>query len=306
MDRTGFLGGSDISSILGISPWKSQYKLYLEKIGEAPEEYDPRKEKIFARGKRLEPVIVEMLVDELQSRGHSVTVMARNERYVDKEHDFLACEIDVELAVDGELMNGEIKTVHSFAAKAWGEEGSDEIPLYYLSQVAYGLMIKPRKRAIVAALIGADDLRIHYVDRDQELINIIRTKAVEFWNRVMFRDPPPVESFEDVKHLYKQDKGLVIDACEEMLDLCTRLREHKEMIKASEQAADDLTSKIKLIMGDASVAIHNDRKLCTWSTSKARKVTDWEGLAKSFNPAPEIIEMYTSTKPGNRPFILRG
>jgi hypothetical protein len=106
--------------------------------------------------------------------------------------------------------------------------------------------------------------------------------------------------------LYKQDHGLVIDACDEMLSLCSQLREHKDMIKASEQAADDLTSKIKLIMGDASVAIHNDRKLCTWQTGKNRKITDWESLAKSFKPAPEIIEMYTSTKPGNRPFILRG
>ena len=32
------IGGSDVASILGLSPWKSQYQLYLEKRGELEEE----------------------------------------------------------------------------------------------------------------------------------------------------------------------------------------------------------------------------------------------------------------------------
>ncbi|SFI76465.1 YqaJ viral recombinase family protein [Nitrosomonas sp. Nm34] len=305
MNRQSFIGGSDAASILGISPWKSAYTLYLEKIGESQEEQDQHKERIFARGKRLEPVVVEMLTDELQSRGHEVKIVARNERYGDPEHEFLKSEIDLELLIDGEPVNGEIKTVHPFAAKDWGAEGSDEIPLYYISQVMHGLMIRPRQRAIVAALIGADDLRIHYVDRDQELIDIIREKELLFWNRVISRDPPPVTSFEDIKHLYKKDHGIVIDADGELVSLCSQLREHKNAIKAAEQMAEDLSGKIKLLMGDASVVMHEGRKLCTWITNKNSKSTDWKSLAMSFNPAPEVIEMYTNTKPGARPFLLK-
>lgn len=305
MNRQSFIGGSDSASILGISPWKSAYTLYLEKIGEAPEKHDSLKERIFARGKRLEPVVVEMLVDELKSIGHDVEIVARNERYSDPEHAFLACEIDLELSIDGEPMNGEIKTVSPFAAKDWGEEGSDEVPLHYLSQVAHGLMIRPRQRAIVVALIGADDLRIHYVNRDQELIDIIRAKEIEFWNRVVNRDPPPVSSFEDVKHLYQKDHGLVIDADDELFSLCSRLRAHKDAIKEEEEIAKEIIGKIKLQMGDASVLMHQGRKLCTWSTNKDSRKTDWESLAKSLKPSAELIAQFTEVKPGARPFLLK-
>ena len=29
MDRTRFIGGSDVAAILGVSPWKSPFRLYL-------------------------------------------------------------------------------------------------------------------------------------------------------------------------------------------------------------------------------------------------------------------------------------
>ena len=38
MNRRTYLGGSDTAAILGLSPWKSPLELYLEKIGEAPEQ----------------------------------------------------------------------------------------------------------------------------------------------------------------------------------------------------------------------------------------------------------------------------
>ncbi|MBK8117555.1 MAG: YqaJ viral recombinase family protein [Candidatus Accumulibacter sp.] len=104
------------------------------------------KQRLFDRGHRWEPVVVEMLVDELLDRGHDVQIIDRNARYQDPEFPFLACELDLELLIDGEEHNAEIKTVSPFAAKAWGEQDTDEIPLYYAAQVMHGLMVKPRKR----------------------------------------------------------------------------------------------------------------------------------------------------------------
>ena len=168
-DRTAFIGGSDVAAILGVSPWKSPFQLYQEKIGAFCEEITREKQRLFDRGHRWEPVVVEMLVDELLDRGHDVQVIDRNARYQDPEFPFLACELDLELLIDGEEHNAEIKTVSPFAAKAWGEQDTDEIPLYYAAQVMHGLMVKPRKRAIVAALIGVDDLRLFY-DNDMRFL----------------------------------------------------------------------------------------------------------------------------------------
>ena len=89
MNRQGYIGGSDAAAILGISPWKSPYQLYMEKVGEWQEEIDEKRERIFARGRRLEPIVVDMLVDELKSDGHDVEVIERNQRYTDSELNYL-------------------------------------------------------------------------------------------------------------------------------------------------------------------------------------------------------------------------
>ena len=226
-DRTKFIGGSDVAAILGVSPWKSQFRLYQEKTGEYVDDITPAKQRVFDRGHRWEPIVVEMLVDELQGCGHDVQIIARRARYQDREYKFLACELDLELLIDGEQHNGEIKTVHPFAAKEWGEPGTDEVPIHYAAQVMHGLMIKPRRRAIVAALIGIDDLRIHFVERDEETIAAIRAKEVEFWRRVQDRDAPPPETADDVKWLYAKDGGIVMEADDDLFSMCDSLKRHK-------------------------------------------------------------------------------
>ncbi|MBA3756083.1 MAG: YqaJ viral recombinase family protein, partial [Nitrosomonas sp.] len=198
-DRTKYIGGSDTAAIIGVSPWKSAFMLYQEKTGEYREEVTPAKQKIFNRGKRWEPIVIEMLMDELEDRGHDVTIIGRNNRYKDPEYDFLAAEIDLELVVDGKIINGKMKTVHPFAAKDWGEEGTDEIPIYYTSQVLHGQMVTQKDQTIVAALIGADDLRVHFVNRDEEMIQIIRAKEIEFWHRIQNRESPEPTTADDIK-----------------------------------------------------------------------------------------------------------
>lgn len=168
-DRSKFIGGSDTAAILGVSPWKSAFQLYQEKTGEYQEEITPAKQKIFNRGKRWEPIVIEMLVDELEDRGHDVKIITRNQRYIDPDYGFLAAEIDLELLLDGQHINGEMKTVHPFAAKDWGEQDTDEIPIYYTSQVSHGQMVTGRNRTIVAALIGADGTVSDVIQGSSEL-----------------------------------------------------------------------------------------------------------------------------------------
>lgn len=313
-DRSRFIGGSDTASILRVSPWKSDFQTYQEKTGEFKEEVTPAKQKIFNRGKRWEPIVIEMLVDELEDRGHDVKIITRNQRYVDPVYSFLAAEIDLELMIDGEYHNGEMKTVHPFAAKDWGEQGSDEIPIYYTAQVLHGLMVTGRDKTIVAALIGADDLRVHLVNRDDEMIQIIRSKEVEFWDRIQRRDPPEPTSPEDIKRLYQFDSGISMDADEELLELIGELSNIKTNYKAAEARIETLTTQIKARMGEAALLMHNGTKLATWKTNKESVKTDWEeaffdlvlaskGLGKA--DIDSIIKKFTVTKPGARPFSLK-
>lgn len=305
IDRTQFIGGSDAAAILGISPWKSALQLYLEKIGDAVDDVSPEKQRVFARGKRWEPVVVEMLVDDLQDRGHDVQIISRNARYQDREFPFLACELDLELLIDGEECNAEMKTVHAFAAKAWGDPGTDEIPIYYAAQAMHGLMINPRQKCIVAALIGADDLRIHQIERDDETIAGIRAKELAFWQRVQDRNPPDPETAADVKWLYAKDAGEVAEADDELLRLIGELHFQKTTAKHAEAAIDRISTQIKLAMGNAALLLRDGRPIATWKSNKPSKKTDWQAVAGELSAPQELIERHTKIVAGNRPLILK-
>ena len=305
-DRKQLIGGSDVAAILGVSKWKTPFQLYQEKIGAFVEEITPEKQKVFDRGHRWEPVVIEMMVDELKSRGHDVEIIARNERYQDPECSFLACEIDVELRIDGEELNGEIKTVHPFAAKEWGEPETDEVPIYYAAQVMHGLMIMPRRRSIIAALIGADDLRIHFMARDEETIAGIRAKEIEFWQRIQDKNPPPPIDPEDVKWLYQRDGGTAIAASDDILDMVQHLKDMKASAKAQEGQIELLSARIKAFMGTNAVLLGPDGKpLAAWKNNKDSIVTDYKAAYLDLKPTAYHTARFTTTKSGNRPFTIK-
>ena len=313
VNRSEFLGGSDTAAILGVSPWKSPFQLYQEKIGAFCEEITREKQRLFNRGHRWEPVVVEMLVDELMDRGHDVQIIDRNARYQDPEFPFLACELDLELLIDGEEHNAEIKTVSPFAAKAWGEQDTDEIPLYYAAQVMHGLMVKPRKRAIVAALIGVDDLRLHQIERDEETIAAIRAKEVEFWRRVQERDAPEPTTADDVKWLYARDGGIVMEADEELVRLCEEIRQGKDIAKQCDARIETLSTRLKCAMGHASTLVYQGQRLATWKSNKDSDKTDWKQAFEILQKIAEAnaeeivtaIRASTKTVAGARPLLIK-
>lgn len=304
-DRRNFIGGSDVAAILGVSKWKSPFQLYMEKTGQYAEEVTQAKQRIFDRGHRWEPIVVEMLVDELQSRGHDVEIIARNERYQDPEFPFLACELDLELLVDGEEINGEMKTVHPFAAKDWGETETDEIPIYYAAQVMHGLMIKPRRRAIVAALVGTDDLRIHSITRDEETIAAIRARELEFWQRIQAGNPPEPTDPADIKWLYQCDGGTVMEADDALFAAYRDLCDYKTRAKNLEAHIELVATRIKSRMGNAARLIYRGETLATWKNNKESIATDWKSAYLDLGPTDEHKAKFTTTKPGTRPFILK-
>ena len=305
LNRCNFIGSSDCSAILGVNPWKSTRQLYDEKTGEYIEEISPKKERIFSRGKRWEPVVIEMLVDELESRGHDVDILYRNNRYTDPEFDFLAAEIDLEILLDGEHVNCEMKTVHPFAVRDWGAEETDEIPIYYLTQVLHGMMITGRSKTIVAALIGADDLRVHVVPRDDEMIQFIRQKEIEFWQRIQDRKPPDAVSAEDVKRLYQHDSGIVIEADKTILDMVGELQRLRSDNKLLETNIETLNTKIKALMGEASAVIYQGTRIVTWHSNKESTRIDWQAAYLSLDPPAGHINRFITVKPGARPFKLK-
>ena len=308
LDRSTYLGGSDVAAILGVSPWATPFMLFQKKTGAFVEELTPAKRRILERGARWEPIVLEMLVDELTDRGHEVEVIATGQRYLDPEYGFLAAEIDAELIVDGEPVNGEMKTAGYFAAGAWGEYDSNEVPIYYLAQVMHGLMIQPRQRTVIAAVTGFDERpMIRWVDRDEETIAAIRAREIEFWQRIQSGDAPDPVTPEDVKWLYPKDSGATLEADIELLEACGDLKALKANAKDLDAQIELLATKVKARMGEAAALLGpNGKPIATWKTNKAGgSKTDWQAVAVDVGATPEKIAEHTKTTPGARPFLVK-
>lgn len=264
-DRQKFLGGSDVASIYGVSPWRTPLQLWEDKIKPRSEDENPERKKFFARRKRQEPVIAEMLADEYGIEVVRLSLDDHPNRYTDSEYPFLAAEIDFEFLMsqsvrdafpdrpefceipDGTLLNGEIKTVHPFKASEWGEQGSEDVPIYYAAQVMHGLGVAPGKRpaAIVAALFGLDTLLCFPIMRDEETIAAMREKAVEFWTvNVMQRKPPAMVNVDDVKRFYAGFNGKPVDLSSEAFEALSGLDQIRKQRSQLDQDEQELQWRI--------------------------------------------------------------
>lgn len=260
LDRRTYIGGSDIAAIMGLSPWMTPLQCYERKVNPEPEVLTPEKKKFFARRKRQEPVIAEMLFD---TYGIEVTRLSMDDdqnRYIDGRHPFLAAEIDFEFRMseairiafpdrpqvcaipDGTLCNGEIKTVHPFKAKEWGEEGSEDVPIHYAAQVMHGLGItRTRPMALVAALFGIDNLVCFPVIADGVTIAAVREKAMLFWTQhVLARVPPDPINMDDMMRLLSRVNGRPVEADPATLEALSNLRDIRASMGAMEKEKKEL------------------------------------------------------------------
>ena len=281
-DRATYIGGSDAATILGVSPWQTRYQLWVRKTGLISEQTDPAKEKIFARGKRLEPVILQMFEDET-----GLHVDHRNRRFQDAEYPFLAAEIDGETGEE----NIDAKTAQPFARHLWGEPGSDEIPIYYAAQFMHGLMVTGRDVCHVAALIGLDDFRVFRIERDDDLIALIRERELEFWDLVQTQTPPPIETAEDALSVWPTSHVETVEVSEAVADLMRELKLVKAQIKGLETRETELKDAILPAFQDAEAIASAGRVLATWKSQNASRL-DQQALATAL---PDIVEQFTAT-----------
>ena len=275
MDRRTYLGGSDVAAVLGISPWRTAYEVWLQKRAPDPPVPQPPTP-VQKRGQRLEPVILQMLIDESQE-GHEglppLLVVNRNERYRHPTYDFLAAEIDAEAVIDTMAVqypvNIEIKSANPRWSRAWGESGTDEIPLHYAAQVIHGLAVTGRRKCIVGALIGIDDFRWYIIEPDDAVVDGVVRMECDFWfNHVLMGESPPLRTLADVDAAYATDIGDTMLADSLTVGDIESLHELRAHIDDLSKDADELELRIKKAMGShAALVDETGRRLATWKTS---------------------------------------
>lgn len=272
-DRKTYLGGSDAAGILGLSPWATPLDIYFRKVGYPgdPPPADPMREKIWKRGKRMEPVVIEMLRDEYPIEITKVSTEQEPNRYRDEEYPFMAAEIDFEWTVTrqmieyfpkfkdlplGSTQNGEVKTVHPFGAGEWGEATTDEIPVHYGCQSMHGLGVTKRLACLYALLIGSDNLIPYQIMNDPEIMGPMRKRLANFWlQHVIPKIAPSPVNLPDIYRMLRLKGDTEIQVNADVLKLIQELVIAKGQEKMAQEEIEDIQFKIgEQVLGAEAVA----------------------------------------------------
>jgi len=302
--RRNFICGSDVPAILGLSSFRNIHDIYLSKI-ETGEPDDSKKtdEQIF--GHRMEPVIS----DEFQARHPELTILKLEENYLVVSHSepIFGYSPDRVIRVENGTQNmllGEIKNFHWMMKKRF-EDG--EIPDAIIAQIQHGMGVMDLKKCWLMVLTGGQNFFDFLIDRDQELIDLMRPKLFEFWDMVQNRTPPPIDGSESCSKLLAKmnrgQKGLTINLDEKNEATARKIIEVSEKIKELEGEKEMLSNQIKSVMGQASGALTPSGIKISWSQIDEKKSFDEKAFAIA---NPNLYEEFlTKTKAGYRRFQIR-
>lgn len=279
------IGGSDVAGILGISPWSTPLDVWRAKVlGDQDAETEPMR-----WGTLLEPIIRAEAVARL---GEPVT-----DGQLVVADDWRFGNVDGLVGADAIL---ECKT--SRDASEWGQEGTDEIPLHYLTQVAWYLAVTARSLAHVAVLIGGSDFRMYRVARDARVEAAILERAAEFWrNRVLAKDPPAPTNLQDCRKRWRHEiAGKSCPLTPEVAAAIVERQKESAIIKAAQERKARAEFAIQSHMQDAeSIANADGSPVLTWklqrrkehvvaaSESRVLRVTKWA------QKTPELSAVFT-------------
>jgi putative phage-type endonuclease len=289
--RTG-LGGSDALAYCGKDPRCTPLDLYREKLGEAPPREDTERT---AWGRRLEPVVLDWLADELGRRIDT----SPDYTFRSSVHPMLIGHLD---GVTAEPREGvEIKTADKFMAAEFGEAGTDLVPVRYVLQCMHYMLVTGLRRFHLAALIGGNEGRHYVIDWDQELADMLIERAEMFWAHVEGRIPPDPQTLTDADYRWPTSVEKFLKAPETILASVGNLRDLRRVEHEAASKADAIELSLKAFMGEhALLTDDTGHKLATWR-QQSRERFD----AKRFTlDHPDLAAQYR-TSSTFRVFLLK-
>jgi len=291
-ERRKGVGGSDVAAIMGLSPFKTAYQVYLEKRKEVAD-WDGNE--LTDWGKRMEPAIRQWYSD---TTGRSV-------RLPDKimyhpKHTFMLASLDG-FTDDGRVV--EIKTARN--GKQWGEPETNQIPDYYAVQVHHYMTITGFDVADIPVSIAGGAPLLYLVEADKEISEMSIEACAKFWERVQSGNPPDPVTYADAVARFGKSSasGAVIASGNTMIDL-DELRSVRQQMKDLAEREEFLKGNIITFIGESGDSIVNEsgETLLTYKLTSGRKTFDSKAFQKDH---PSLYEKYLKNGEPSRRFLLK-
>lgn len=259
--RSYGIGASEVPAVLGLSPWKSPFALWSEKLGIKTE---PREQERLYWGRELEAVIVRRYAEET---GRQLEDLGRRTVLISTRWPILCCTLDRRIVGDPRGLGVcEVKNVSEFVGDEWDEEP----PLMYQAQGQAQLAVTGYTWGALVALIGGNRL-VHYdFERNDAFIGAMAERCAEFWARVERREPPDVDASDAtaaaLAALYPHETGATVMLPDDAAEWDAKRQDAMEQIKKYEEIKEECSNWIKAAIGEAAVGIIRGGAKYTWKT----------------------------------------
>ena len=183
--RRSGIGGSDASVVCGINKYKSPVELWLEKTGQLPNSE--------AGEAAYWGTVLESLVRAEFTKRTGIEVSTLNQLLQSEKYPYMLANLD---GVCNHPIHGpcvfEAKTSSAYRENEW----DDVIPDEYMLQIMHYLAVTGYRGVYIAVLIGGNTFRWKFIERDEELIEILIQLESEFWQCVEGGVPPSLDGSE--------------------------------------------------------------------------------------------------------------
>ena len=204
--RRGHFTATAVVKALGLAPWKdaTATSVYYDEVSP---QLDREPSEAMTMGSWLEIPLIQFAVKRLRA-----SAVRSNLFRVSKGQDngLLSCTLDARLR--NRLNEAiEAKYVGPDYVDDWGEDDTDQVPVYVAAQVQTQMYVAELETVWVAAFLALPrpERRLYRVDRDAGVIDMLVSFAVGWWKdhivaRVPPTDaPPPMEILRAMKRMPK-------------------------------------------------------------------------------------------------------
>lgn len=262
-DRRSFIGGSDIAGVMGLSRWTTPLRIWAEKTGQVEPEDLSEKEYV-QLGSELEEFIAKKFEKET-----GLKVRKAPKIYEMPGCPWMKCQVDRLITGSEDLL--ECKNASAWKEKEW--EG-EEIPIEYILQVSWQLLITGRKAGYIAVLIGGNKFRWKMIEADRELFDKMIDASGKFWSMVQTNTPPVAESDDNnfMVELFPKGNDRIREAGEDVTAAIDLLQQTKAQIIDLEKTKNEMEAKLKAVIADAG-GIKSPKYLVKWINVKGSTYT---------------------------------
>lgn len=282
------IGGSDASAILGLNPYTTPLKVYLDKIGKAEE---VETNEAMRQGTDLEQYVAERFMEETGKKVKKCNKILQHAGYM-----WMLANIDRKIV--GENAGLECKTTSPYS-KFKFDEG--EINPHYYWQSMHYMAVTGADKWYVAILVLGKSFHVFEIARDEDAIKSLIRAEREFWEEHVVPKVPPLPTGSDaddeaVAALFPEgadgDEIMALDGLDDELNLRALKVQQRDALDAEIKEIDQ---ELKLALGEFQRGVSAGWKINWTNTSTSR--VDTKLLKQKY---PQIAEEVTKTTAGRR------